>query len=180
MKYCRMLSLLLLLFLAQYAYADSALDNNLILNAINKKIENFPTLKDTNINITLQNNVATLIGTVNTIDQASLLIAIADSIPGVRDVDTASLVIKEASNNIYDLILTAKVKGALVREKVFPGYDVNNLPIAIHTSFRIVYLVGLTDNIMQRRSAILVSQAVPGVMRVISELTIRFSPMKMP
>jgi hyperosmotically inducible periplasmic protein len=128
-----------------------------------------------NVSISTQNGIVSLQGQVDAESQAKEFIALAASTPGVQNVDVSRFTYPKNQPIPFNLVLTAKVTGALVREKVFPGATINSLPISIDTNYGIVYLRGTVDSTAQMIYAIKIAQAVPGVPRVISILQVRSS-----
>jgi osmotically-inducible protein OsmY len=74
-----------------------------------------------------------------------------------------------------DAILSAKVRGALVREQAFgEGFTLYNLPITLQTTNQIVYFYGVLPNYMTILRVVNVTYAVPGVRGVVSWLRVPF------
>lgn len=143
--------------------------NNALLQAVAK--DNI--IASLNVSLTTHNGIVSLVGQVNSDSEAGEFIAVAMSIPGVKDVNTSQLTTLQFKALSTDLVLTAKVKGSLVRGKAFGDATVNTLPISVITSNGIVYLKGTVDSTSQMIYAIKIAQMTPGVPRVISELAVR-------
>lgn len=144
-----------------------------INSALLEKVAKDSIISSLNVSITTQKGIVSLQGKVNSETEAEQFIAVASSIPGVQDVDVSQLTTVQSGPLPIELILTAKVKGALVRGKAFGDTTVNSLPISVITSNGIVYLKGIVDSTAQMIYVIKLAQATPGVPRVISELVVR-------
>lgn len=148
-----------------------------ITSNINNVIQNNPAVFSFNIQVTTQEGVVTLSGTVDTLDQAKQLVSSVALVEGVKDVFTDDLFVKTPTPDLSEELMTEKVKGALVREKIFPGVeDVSNLPISVQSVGSIVYLRGVVDTQDQLIKSIQLIQKMRSVPRVFSLLQIRASP----
>lgn len=144
-----------------------------ITTAINNAVSESSSVSNLNISISVYNRVVSLTGTVNNASEAANMVAVVESVPGVINTDTSQLTLTGGKPLPFNLILTAKVKGSLVREQAFGKIKVEQLPITVETNNGIVYLKGTVNSQAQLFYVIKVVQAVPGVPRVISELTVK-------
>lgn len=149
-----------------------------INSALLIKIANDSTVASLNVSISTHNGMVSLTGTLTSEDAAAQFIALAMSTQGVKDVDTSQLKLTGGIPLSINLILTAKVKGALIRGKAFGEATLTTLPITITTNNGIVYLKGIVDSQAQMIYAIKIAQAVPGVPRVISMLTVKVNTVR--
>lgn len=139
-----------------YIYAQIALDNN---------------LSQLNINVTTDKGVVTLEGTVNADSEAGSAIQIASSAAGVTAVDASHLKVKKSSQPFTDMVITAKVKGTFIREKLFDDKDLSN-KISVETKNGVVYLSGTAASSTQVQNARKLVQAISGVSRVESTIEV--------
>lgn len=153
---------------------DADINTNL-LSAIAKN----NTVSSLNVSVSAVNGIVILQGNVTVDSDASEFIALAFSIPGVLDIDTSHFTANNQPLSI-NLILSAKVRGAIVRGKAFGDATIDHLPINIYTNNGIVYLSGMVDSTAQMIYAIKLAQAVPGVPRVISMLNVKAGAVTLP
>lgn len=140
--------------------------DQVITNSIQNYINNSKTLSSLNITVKTQRGVVTLSGTVDSNSQASTLIALAESIIGVKDVHS-NLHVAQGSQMLADTIITAKIKGLLIREKLFGEKDISAINTQVETKNGVVYLTGYVDNKAQINNAItIIRKNVPEVKRV--------------
>lgn len=97
---------------------------------------------------------------------------LAESVDGVRDVDTEKLKIKESKHPMDDAYITAKVKGLFIQHDLFSDEDVATMPVSVETNNGIVYLSGTVDNEEQLKNAIKIAKTVKGVNKVESRLVV--------
>lgn len=139
-----------------FIYAQLALDNN---------------LSQENINVSTNKGAVTLEGTVNSDTEASSVIQLASSAAGVVSVDASKLKIKKSTQPFTDLVLTAKVKGTFIREKIFDDKDLSS-NIKVETRNGVVYLSGNANNTAQAQNAAKLAQSISGVTRVESSIKV--------
>jgi|GEM_PF-969317 len=139
-----------------YIYTQIALDNN---------------LSQKKINVSTDKGVVTLEGMVDSDSEASTLIQIASSAAGVSSVNATQLKIKKSEHPISDTIITAKVKGVLIRESLMKAKDEAS-SIHVETQNGVVYLSGTVDNGAAVQNAIKWTQSVSGVKRVESTIKV--------
>jgi len=72
-----------------------------------------------------------------------------------------------------DSSLTANVKSAFVKEKLFGDADVSAFTISVETNDGVVHLTGTADNQVQADNAVKLAKAVAGVKSVVSDVTIK-------
>jgi osmotically-inducible protein OsmY len=134
-----------------------------ITNLINKS----KALSKLKIQVAVNNGVVTLEGAVDSDSQVVSLIELAESVIGVSDVDVSKLTVKDGNQPIADAITTAKIKGLLIREKLFGEKDVSALHTSVETKDGVVYLIGVIDNKGQIDNAIeIIKKHVPEVKKV--------------
>lgn len=139
-----------------YIYAQIALDDQ---------------LSQENIDVSTEKGVVTLEGTVASDTQASSLIQLASSSSGVVSVDASKLKVKKSTQPFTDLVITAKVKGSLIRENIFDSQDFSG-NIQVETKNGVVYLSGSASNTDQVKNAVKLAQSISGVTRVESTIKV--------
>lgn len=130
--------------------------------------------------ITVNGGVAKITGKLSDAKKVLELIATVVSVQGVTDVNIAGVTVADGPMPTYNDVISAKVRGAIVRNKVFGTKTLEQLPVTVKTNLGIVYLFGMVDNQQQLVNTILVAQKVPGVQRVISEMYQRHIKVYMP
>ena len=132
--------------------------------------------KATSINVETNMGVVQLTGIVDSELEATTAIQIAQSTPGVKEVDANHLYVKESAQKskqpIHDSYITAKVKGILIRENLFNSEAFPDNKITVETKNSIVYLGGEVANEDQLKKAIELSKSISGVHKVTSKILI--------
>lgn len=122
---------------------------------------------------TINNGVVVLSGVVDSEADATALVQLAESVDGVRDVDTDNLKVKGSLHPMDDAYITAKIKGQFIQAKIFGNEDVALTLVSVETDNGIVHLSGTVDNNKQIRDAIKLARSVKGVKQVESRLTVQ-------
>jgi len=143
-----------------------------IINSIKSKLASEKTTEDLKITIKSKLGIVTLSGKVNTDNEASKTIEIAESTPGVKDTDATHLTIKQSKHPIADTVITAKVKGSFIREKLLGDRDISVTSIYVETTNGVVYLTGKVDSQAEIDNAIKLAKAINGVKSVDSKLEV--------
>jgi hyperosmotically inducible protein len=139
-------------------------DDAMITKSITEKIKSSEVLSKLPVNVSTSKGVVTLTGNVDSDGEASMLIQLSESIIGVSDVDASKLVIKDSKQYFSDMAITAKIRGLLLKEKVFGTKDVAAINLNIDTNNGIVYLSGDVDNNDQIKNAIeIIKKNVPDI-----------------
>lgn len=79
----------------------------------------------------------------------------------------------ESTDFMADSMITAKVKTALIREKLFGKSDLSVMGISVTTTNGIVYLTGTVDKQSEADSAVSLAKAVEGVSGVESSIVVK-------
>src|SRR5438876_9692023 len=95
--------------------SDDAITSNIKTKIMNDKLLNTAHVK---VEVSTDQQVVHFSGTVNSDSEASTLVEIAQSTVDVKDVDTSKLEVKGSKHPVSDTYITAKVKGAFIREKL--------------------------------------------------------------
>lgn len=122
---------------------------------------------------TVNDGVVVLSGTVDSETDAEALVQLAESVDGVRDVDTENLKVKESLHPMDDAYITAKVKGLFIQEELFSDKEVAAMPVSVETNNGIVHLSGTVDSETQIKNAVKIAETVKGVKKVESRLVVR-------
>lgn len=141
-------------------------EDTTITNSIKSQIADSATLSTLNITVQANQGVVTLSGTVDSDSQVSSLVELSEAVVGVKDVDASNLNVKNSQQPIADTIITAKIKGLFIREKVFGDKDIAALNISVETKNGVVYLTGAIDNPEQLKNAMALIRTVKGVTSV--------------
>lgn len=171
---CKFTLVLLLLWIGHFSFAQSNLvvSDSEISTIINNKIAQNNYLSGSKISVTASQGVVTLSGNVNSDTQANIVTELAQSTPGVKDVDTSKLTINDVQQPVSDSLITAKIKSLFIQQKLFGETDVSVMSINVETNNGIVLLSGTADNQMQIDNAIQLSKSVSGVKEVKSTIKI--------
>jgi hyperosmotically inducible protein len=157
---------------------QQAMANDSQINAaVKDKLTKDPSLSNVTLNAATSQGVVSLSGSVSTVEQLSTATVIAQSVPGVKNVDTASVTITDgggmAQQSIADALITAKVKGMYIQKKLFGDSDVPIMSINVDTSNGVVTLRGSVENQDQIDNAINIAKSINGVTAVKSSLVIK-------
>lgn len=152
---------------------NTAVTDAQIVAQIHAKMAADKVVAHSNVMATSQNGVVKLVGDVPTDTEASRVVEIANSTPGVKSTDESQLTVKKSQHPMSDMMITAKVKGSFVREKLFGDHDVSPMSIKVETKNGVVYLTGTTDTQEKVNNAIKIAEAVSGVKRVESKVEVK-------
>lgn len=142
-------------------------EDAMVTRSIEQLIKGSPLLSKLKVEVSTHQGVVVLAGNVDFDGEASGLIELAESVIGVADVDASKLVIKKSEKPIEDTIITAKIKGLLIREDLLGEKDVASINTSVETTDGVVLLTGLVDNKEQIDNAILIiKKFVPEVKSV--------------
>jgi len=165
----------MLLFTVMQAFANSpitAIADTAITGMVKAKIVADPTLSNSQVDVTTNKGVVSLSGTVKTDSEADALVQIAQSISSVKDVNTSKLSVQESKHPMADTIITAKIKGLFIREKLFGDKDIAAMSIHVETNNGIVALTGTADSNQQASNAVKIAKSVKGVKNVESRIKV--------
>lgn len=126
------------------------------------------------ISVTTDNGIVKLAGNVDSDAQFEQAVILAQNTDGVKDVDSSGLKVKASTQPMDDTLITAKVKGLLIKNSLFTG-DENQpdaWPIHVETKEGVVYLTGKVKNDSQMTKAVDTAKSVKGVKDVKSSLTV--------
>jgi osmotically-inducible protein OsmY len=142
-----------------------------VVTAIQASMDTNKEVSDLNVAITNKDGIVKLVGNINSANQAATLITIAESIKDVKDVDTDKLLIAGKKKISNDIIISAKIKGTMIREKVFNENTVG-IPIKITVANGLVTLQGTVESQEQADKVVTLAKTVSGVGQVKSELVV--------
>lgn len=131
------------------------------------------TVSDLKVDITTNKGVVTLSGIVNTDKEASTLIELAESTTGVKSVEASQITPKVSKQVFADTVITAKVKGAFLREKLFGSHEIPVISVNVETTDGVVYLSGTAKTQKQADNAVNIAKTIKGVKNVESKITIK-------
>lgn len=154
------------------ANAGTVIEDSAITAEIKAKMVANSLVSASDITVETNKGMAKLSGMVNTPAEADSAIEIASSVKGVTDVDVTDLHVHGGKHPIADSVITAKVKGSYVREKVFGDDAISLTNIHVTTNNGIVELTG-TATKAQADNAERLAKLVTGVKEVKSGLKIK-------
>lgn len=163
-----------LLFAGSLIAADKAkVDDETITNEVKRKIHTNRVLGSSKIEVNTKEGVVTLKGDVKSKDVANTAVEVAQSVPGVNDVDTSELKVEGSAHPILDAYITAKVKGVYLRDKLFGDKPISVTGVHVSTKDGVVHLSGNVDNDVIARDAEELAKTVKGVKGVKSDIKIK-------
>jgi len=166
------LLIMMLFSLNAFSAAENTFSDAAITAAVKSKIMLNTSIANYNVEVTTNNGVVNLNGRVNTDTEASAIIELAESTSGVKDVDASRLEVKDSKQPLTDTVITSKVKGTFIREKLFSEKDIAAMSIKVETNNGIVALSGTAANQQEVDNAIALAKAVNGVKSVTSQIKI--------
>lgn len=166
----KFLLLLATIFALQTALAVQVSDSS-IVSSIQQQLSNDPETSSQHVNLASQRGVVTIAGIVDTNQQASAIVAITQSTPGVMDINTQNLKVKQSQDPLEDTFITAKIKGLFLRDKLFgDNKDITAMGVKVETKNGIVHLSGEAQFQAEIQNAIQVARSVKGVRHVQSHI----------
>jgi len=158
------------------AHSLFAMSDSDITKTISNKISSESSLSGVKIVVETNDGNVALQGNVNSDSQASMVTEIAQSIDGVRDVDTSQLKVKSSNQPFTDSFITAKIKGKFIQQKLFGDKDISAMNIIVETNNGVVTLSGTADDQNQIDNAIKIAKSVSGVKSVKSIIKLNNVP----
>jgi hyperosmotically inducible periplasmic protein len=148
--------------------ADSAkpiapADDGVIVNTIKNLFMADPQLNTSNIEVSSVKGDVQLKGALDTDEQYEKAVMIAGSVDGVQNVNTDELTVKDSKQPLKDLYITAKIKGALIKNKLLDPKNIEFWSVHVETKDGIVYLTGTVDDQSQKDNMVKIIQSVQGV-----------------
>jgi hyperosmotically inducible protein len=159
-------------FLSLQAFAQATPSDSDIVTSIKNQVANNPATASTQVTITSEQGNVNLIGTVDTDQQAEAVVEMAQSTPGVADVLTSDFRVKESKQPFTDTVITAKVKGLFLRDKLFTQKDIAALSVKVETKNGVVHLSGQADSSAELQNAVQLARSVKGVKKVVSHVKV--------
>jgi osmotically-inducible protein OsmY len=142
-----------------------------ITSTIETSIETNHDVSDLNIDVTNKGGIIKLVGNTVSNKQAGILVEIAESATGVKDVDVSRLLTRNLQPVPAGVLISAKIKGTFIREKLF-SEDLVGMPITVKTINGTVFLSGSVSSQALVDNAIKMAKTVSGVGTVKSELIV--------
>lgn len=151
--------------------ATQTMNDAAITTAIKAKYIRNPILNVFDIGIETNNGVAKLSGLVDSDTQYQRAIILAENTDGVKNVDSSNLKTKSSPQPLKDSVITAKVKGLLLKDKlVNDETEANPWPIHVETKDGVVFISGTVANNDQKNQVIKIAKLVDGVKSVKADL----------
>lgn len=147
----------------------------MITDTVKQKIAADKSIANSNIDVQTDDGVVTLTGEVKTAQEADAATQAAQTVNGVTDVETSQLSVQNSTASLEDSLITAKILGVYIREKVFGDKAINLTSVKVETNHGEVTLTGTVDDQPQSVNAEQLAQNVKGVKKVINKLVIQQS-----
>lgn len=158
---------------ALFSMQAFAVSDSDITDTVKDRLEANATTEDSDVDVSTKDGVVTLSGKLETQAEASTAIEIADSVPGVKDVESDNLLTKDSTHPVKDAYTTAKVKGSFLREKLFGDKPVSAFTIHVETKNGVVHLTGTAESKEQIATAIKIAKGIKGVSDVKSTVEVK-------
>ena len=150
----------------------STISDTDISSAVKNNISSDAALSGVNIEVMTTNGVVNLTGNLDSNTQASEAVQVAESTPGVKDVDASKLTVSGSNQPLSDALITSKVKGMFIQQKLFGDQDISATTIKVETNNGVVSLSGTADNQDQVTNATKIAKSVSGVKDVKSTINV--------
>ncbi len=154
--------------------AHSTVNDATIVLHVKNKLKADPQLCNSNVTITAVNGVVCISGKVEYDIQAEKIVAAAQSVRGVKDVEVCDLQIGKSKMSmrcmLNDDYITAKVEGALIRENLYNMSAFEG--VLVKTENGVVYLTGCVKNPVRAHNIVKLTESIPDVVKVISAIKI--------
>ena len=170
----KMAALTSAILMTQISYGETvSVTDPQIVSSIQSQFSSDATTSGLHVDVSSLSGVVTLAGKVSTDVEADKLIQIAESTPGVSDVSADNLTVKTSKHKMSDTMITGKIKGMYVREKLFGDKDISLMNVSVETTNGIVYLTGAVDTQDEATNAVKYAEEIHGVKKVDSKLTVK-------
>lgn len=160
------------------AMANSAnsLERNISDSAITAKVKaKFAVDKALNpfdIAVFTHHRVVTLKGQVDADTEYEQAVTLAQSTTGVNDVEAEDLTVKDSRTPLKDLGITAKIKGKILKEKLFSSKKIPYWNISIETKNQVVYVKGYVASAKVENNILNILKHTDGVRSYVNLLKI--------
>jgi len=151
----------------------NAISDSAITMSIKGKMAKEPIVSSTAITVETNDGIVTLSGNAKSDEEACRVTELAESTEGVKDVRSSNLSVEGSDQSLTDSIITAKVKGIFVREKIFGDKPISVTGISVETKDGVVHLDGQVKNKKQADNAVHLARSIAGVKSVVSHIKIR-------
>ncbi len=155
--------------------AAAIIDDSMITTKIKAKMLADKVVHSLAVSVATKEGVVTLAGSVKTELEATQVVELAASTPGVKNVDAVGLKMEASAQPLTDAIITGKVKGAFVREKLFGDKLSSVTSVKVETKGGVVYLSGTLKSAEESKNAAKLAESVEGVTKVESTITVKGS-----
>ncbi len=169
----KIVTLLTIAFFALLSSQAFAVSDSDITTSVKYKLANNANTSQSKIHVSTSKGVVYLTGNLKTESEATAAVEAANSVDGVKDVEANKLYVKSSSQPYRDVYITAKVKGAFVREKVFGDKPIEVSGISVETKNGVVTLSGAVDSQELINTAVSIAKTVKGVKDVKSTLVVK-------
>jgi hyperosmotically inducible protein len=147
--------------------SDSAITTNIRSRIVmNQSLSNFK------MEISTVDGVVSFNGTVESDAEAAAFVQVAQSSPGVKGIVVSKLIIKQSKVAMTDTMITAKVRGLFIREKLFGEATIPVMTINVETKNGFVFLTGKAISKEQIEKAANLAYTVDGVKQVESDVAV--------
>lgn len=125
------------------------------------------------IKVSMEDRTAVLSGKVDTDMQFDRAVYLTSSVEGIDDVNTDGLSVKDSKHPVDDMMITGKVKGALIKAALLNEKEVDVWPFKIETQNGEVFVQGEAKSQTIKDNVLNVIRNVNGVKSVRENITIK-------
>ncbi|RUR14524.1 BON domain-containing protein [Legionella septentrionalis] len=123
------------------------------------------------VNVSVRGGIVYLSGELPSDTDYDKVIMNAESTKGVSDVNVDNLTVKDSQYPLNDTYITAKIKGALIREDIM-GKDVPSWTVSVETKDGQVYLSGNIGTEQEKQNVLRVAKSIKGVNTVHDKMVV--------
>ena len=147
-------------------FGHTSVSNELSDPQIKAKIKTLlmhsPLMNSAKIAIELDKKTVVLSGVVLNDLQYEHAIALAQSVNNVMDINVDKLHVKAHKTALGYTYVTAKIKGVILREKLFENKPSADWPVRVETKNGVVYLSGIVDSAAKQKKMMLLARSISG------------------
>jgi hyperosmotically inducible protein len=152
------------------AYAETLPSDAYITSDVKIKLNNESFLSGNPITVYTFKGLVSLRGNVNSDEDAAKVVELTQACPGVKDIDTSNLTVNGKKQLNSDAIITARIRGLFIQQKLFTESNLDDL--TIETQNGVVTLTGTVEDQVITNNAIVLVKSIPGVKAVKTNIKI--------
>ena len=151
---------------------EQNISDSSITAQVKAKITADKTLNPLDVSVSTHHGAVTLKGKLNSDTEYEQAVSIAQSVDGVKEVNTDDLSVKDSDSPLTDLTITAKINGKLLQDNLFSSKELAYMSFSVETNNQVVYLKGKVKSQAIKDNIEHIAKSIKGVKSVNSSLII--------